>query len=124
MSLDIGERFGDVGVVGVAEHLVHQSADGATQRHQERAHGGHRRVSRARQPRVVVEAARDDGDADGGSLEAWHDVLVAAEHVDVAPIADVPPGNLAALADGLEGLTDQSLTRRARLAPPTLGLVR
>ena len=72
---------------------------------------------------MIVEAAGDDGDADRGSLEAWHHALVAAEHVDVAPIAHVPPGGLAAIADCLDGLTDQSLTSRARLAPPTLGLV-
>ena len=78
----------------------------------------------ARQAGVIVEAPRDHGDADRGPFEARHHALVAAEHVDVAPIADVPPSGLAAVADGLGGLAHQPLTRRAGMAPPALGLVR
>ena len=80
-------------------------------------------MHRAGQAGVIVEPSGDDRDADGRSLEARHHVLVAPEHVDVAPIADVPAGSFTAVADSLGSLVDQSIAHGTRRAPPVPGLV-
>ena len=61
---------------------------------------------------MIVETAGDHRDADGCSLEARHDLLVATEQVDVTSIADVPLRGLPTVADRLGCLADESLASR------------
>ncbi len=121
---DLGEGLLERGVVRLAEHVPHQRAHRAGKGGEERAHRRHRRMRRAGEAGVIVEAARDDRDADGGPLEARHHLLVAAEHIDVASIAEVPLGSLASVADRLRSLGDQPPANGARRPPPLPGLVR